>query len=263
LSEPRLPTSPVRHPAFPTQLKASDKTSASLSLLVLLCALPSIFSVSATSRSTVPVSGSFPLSNTTSNVNSAVASKMDFSSFMPRDCDWRAPSTMDLDMEHRAPRFSPLKLEFVDADALGLGGLDISFDAEPSANGKIRVRIHNPTSVSPSPTSSSSSSTSFSPSPPALTFDDIPSWSVAPSPVSSASPPVPLLPAPQLDADPFIGIGLSNQELGFNFDPALLFNGSPLQSEVDTSRGRRRVRIALKSPPSIDGTAGEWEVELC
>lgn len=178
---------------------------------------------------------------------------------MPRDCDWRAPGTMDLDMEHRAPRFPPRKLEFVDADALGLAGLDISFDAEPSANGKIRVRIHNPTSVSPSPTSSSS----FSPSPPALTFDDIPSWSVAPSPVSSASPPVPLLPAPQLDADPFIGIGMSNQELGFNFDPALLFNGSPLQSEVDTSRGRHRVRIALKSPPSIDGTAGEWEVELC
>jgi hypothetical protein len=207
------------------------------------------------------MSGSFLLSNAASNVNSAVASKMDFSSFMPRDCDWRAPGTMDLNMEHRAPRFSPLKLEFVDADALGLGGLDISFDTQPSANGKIRVRIHNPTSVSPSPTSSGSSP--FSPSPPELSFDDIPSWSVAPSPVSSASPPVPLLPAPQLDADPFIGIGMSNQELGFNFDPALLFNGSPLQSEVDTSRGRRRVRIALKSPPSVDGTAGEWEVELC
>jgi hypothetical protein len=39
LSEPRLPTSPVRHPAFPTQLKASDKTSASLSLLVSLACL--------------------------------------------------------------------------------------------------------------------------------------------------------------------------------------------------------------------------------
>lgn len=38
LSEPRLPTSPVRH-AFPTQLKASDKTSASLSLLVSLASL--------------------------------------------------------------------------------------------------------------------------------------------------------------------------------------------------------------------------------
>ncbi|KAI0000916.1 hypothetical protein BJV77DRAFT_1057837 [Russula vinacea] len=261
LSEPRLTTSPVRHPVFPTQLKSSDKTSASLSLLVLLCALPSIFSVSATSRSAAPMSGSFPLSNTAVNVNSAVASKMDFRSFIPRDRDWRAPGTMDLDMEHRMPRFPPRKLEFVDADALGLGGLDITFDAEPSANGKIRVRIHNPTSVSPSPTPSSSSS--FSPSPPALSFDDMPSWNVTPSPLSSASPSVPLLPAPQLDADPFIGIGLSNQELGFNFDPALLFNGAPLQSEVDTSRGRRRVRIALKNPPSIDGSAGEWEVELC
>lgn len=206
------------------------------------------------------MSGSYPLSNTPVNVNSAVASKMDFRSFIPRDCDWRAPG-MDLDMEHRMARFPPRKLEFVDADALGLGGLDITFDAEPSANGKIRVRIHNPTSVSPSPTPSSSSS--FSPSPPALTFDDMPSWSVTPSPASSASPPVPLLPAPHLEADPFIGIGMSNQELGFNFDPALLFNGGPLQSEVDTSHGRQRVRIALKSPPSIDGSAGEWEVELC
>jgi hypothetical protein len=50
LSEPRLPTSPVRHPAFPTQLKASDKTGASLSLLVSLaslkitCMLTGIFS---------------------------------------------------------------------------------------------------------------------------------------------------------------------------------------------------------------------------
>jgi len=37
LSEPRLPASPVRHPAFPAQVKpSSDKTSASLSLLVSL-----------------------------------------------------------------------------------------------------------------------------------------------------------------------------------------------------------------------------------
>ena len=188
---------------------------------------------------------------------------MDFRSFYPRDCDWRAPGAMDLDPHHRLPRIPPRKLEFVDADAnaLGLGGLDITFDAEPSANGKIRVRIHNPTSVSPSPTSSSSSS--FSSSPQAFSFDDIPPWSVASSPASSSSPPVPLLPAAQLDADPFIGIGMSSQELGFSFDPALLFNGVPMQSEVDTSRGRRRVRIALKSPPTIDGSAGEWEVELC
>jgi hypothetical protein len=163
-------------------------------------------------------------------------------------------------MDHRVPRFSPRKLEFVDADALGLGGLDISFDAEPSANGKIRVRIHNSASACPSPTSSSNS---FSPSPPSFNFDEIPNWSVTPSPISSASPPVPLLPAPQLDGDPFIGMGMSNQELGFNFDPALLFNGAPVQSEVDSSRGKRHVRIALKSPPSVDGSAGEWEVEVC
>ncbi|KAH8994441.1 hypothetical protein EDB92DRAFT_2113268 [Lactarius akahatsu] len=260
LSEPRLPTSPPRHPGFPIQPKSSDKTSASLSLLVLLCALPSIFSVSP-SRSAVPMSGTFPLSNAA--VNSAVASRMDFRSFLPRDCDWRTPGAMDLDADHRVSHFPRRRLEFVDTDAhaLGLGGLDITFDAEPSPNGKIRVRIHNPASVSPSPTSSSS--TPFSPSPPAFSFDDIPSWSVASSPVSSASPSAPLLPAAQIDTDPFIGIGMSNPDLGFSFDPALLFNGVPMQSEVDTSRGRRRVRIALKSPPTIDGSAGEWEVELC
>jgi hypothetical protein len=38
LSEPRLPASPARHPAFPGQVKSSDKTSASLSLLVSLSA---------------------------------------------------------------------------------------------------------------------------------------------------------------------------------------------------------------------------------
>ena len=36
LSEPRLPTSPPWHPAFPIQPKLTDKTSASLSLLVSL-----------------------------------------------------------------------------------------------------------------------------------------------------------------------------------------------------------------------------------
>jgi transcriptional regulator with AAA-type ATPase domain len=42
LSEPRLTTSPSRHPVFPTQLKSSDKTSASLSLLVSLAPLKRI-----------------------------------------------------------------------------------------------------------------------------------------------------------------------------------------------------------------------------
>jgi hypothetical protein len=42
LSEPRLTTSPVRHPVFPTQLKSSDKTSASLSLLVSRASLKRI-----------------------------------------------------------------------------------------------------------------------------------------------------------------------------------------------------------------------------
>ncbi len=188
---------------------------------------------------------------------------MDFRSFLPRDCDWRTPGAMDLDADHRMSHFPRRKIEFVDTDAqaLGLGGLDITFDAEPSPNGKIRVRIHHPVSVSPSPTSSSS--TPFSPSPPAFNFDDIPTWSVASSPVSSASSSAPLLPAAQIDADPFIGIGMSNPDLGFSFDPAMLFNGVPMQSEVDTSRGRRRVRIALKSLPTNDGAVGEWEVELC
>jgi hypothetical protein len=38
LSEPRLPTSPIRNSAFPAQPQSSDKTSASLSLLVSLTA---------------------------------------------------------------------------------------------------------------------------------------------------------------------------------------------------------------------------------
>src|ERR1700761_8876131 len=102
------------------------------------------------------MSGTFPLSNAA--VNAAVASKMDFRSFLPRDCDWRTQGAMDLDTDHRVSHFPRRKLEFVDTDAhaLGLGGLDITFDAEPSPSGKIRVRIHNPASALPSPASSSS-----------------------------------------------------------------------------------------------------------
>ena len=80
-------------------------------------------------------------------------------SFVPGDFDWfsSSGSVMDLDIDSQG-RITPgsvdpsnlKKLEFVDADAeaLGLSGLDISFDATPSQDGKIRVRIHPPSATS-------------------------------------------------------------------------------------------------------------------
>lgn len=198
----------------------------------------------------MPMSGSFPLSSIPANPYGA--SKFDFGAFLPSDYDWRSASnSMDLDSDSRAPHPSR-KLEFVDADAqaLGLGGLDITFDAEPSENGKIRVRIHHPGSSSSSPSPSSSSYEEFAP------------WNV-PLPSSFSPPRQPAFAAPsQMDADPFFGVGMSSADLAYGFDPSMLM-GAPTHSEVDTAFGRRRVRIALKSMPTVGGEGGEWEVELC
>ena len=134
---------------------------------------------------------------------------------------------MDLDLER--PLTMPSRLEFADnLGALGLGGLDISFDAEAAADGKIRVRIHHPGSSTPS-----------SPVLPASPFEiDAPTWGSGWNTPSSE--------------DPFLGVGapLDLEEGMFGFDLPRSRSVSP---SIDTPHGRRRVRIALKSAPA--GTA--------
>ncbi|VDC00334.1 unnamed protein product [Peniophora sp. CBMAI 1063] len=225
-AESRL--SPLR-PAVPA---SSPRLGASLSLLVLLCALPSIFAVSggAPGADMLSTSG-FPFAAQAGHGLDVGAGLNLFGN----DVDWDN-SPMDLDLER--PLTMPSRLEFADnLGALGLGGLDISFDAEAAADGKIRVRIHHPASSAPS-----------SPVMPASPFEiDAPAWGSGWS-----TPPA---------EDPFLGVGapLDLEDGMFGFDLPRSRSVSP---SIDTPYGRRRVRIALKSAPAgTDG--GEWEIELC
>lgn len=256
------------------QLKAADHQ-------VLLCALPTLLSLP--TQSTVPTTFSLPLSNAISSTSSA----FDMQSFMPGDFDWMTSggSIMDLDIDGQG-RISTTsagamsnakKLEFVDADseALGLSGLDISFDATPSENGKIRVRIHPPAS---STTVSSASSPE-----PHSDSDDQSMWGGsdfggAPSPAAggdmdSLGPFLADYAQPHMSVDsasdlvspaastfsPFIS---SEQSFDFGFGdyPSSNTFGAPSASSAS---GRRRVRIALKSMPGSGREGGEWEVQLC
>lgn len=215
------------------------------------------------------MSGTFPLSGIPSNPFASSSSNIDFGSFLPGEYDWRSPNAMDLDFDfhrqrqHVPGRSSARKLEFVDAGAekLGLGNLDITFDAEPSQDGKIRVRIHPSGSTSASSPSASSSIASLS------SFDD-----AMPQSLWESQTPHPYLGSfdtssslSSLDSsDPFLGIGGMTSLPEFGFDPAMLAGGMPqTQAQVPTPTGAKRVRIALKSMPTIGGGAGEWEVELC
>jgi hypothetical protein len=127
-------------------------------------------------------------------------------------------------------------LAFADSAALGLGDLDIAFDATPGDDGKIRVRIL---------PQGSQSSRSASPMP-------------SPSPFAFG------------DADPILGVPPSaeDDEMGLGwgmpgaFDASSMRFGSPgVPSSL--ASGKRRVRIALKSMPTPGGEGGEWEVEVC
>lgn len=267
---------------------------------VLLCALPSLLSVH--THSALPATFSFPLSGASSLP--PASSAFDVNSFMPGDYDWgfsTDSSIMDLDVDDSG-RISggsnvlstvgnAKKLEFVDVDseALGLGGLDISFDAMASEDGKIRVRIHPP---STSVTAASSPSASGS-----SDADEQSSWggSEASGP-TSASPVDSFMssigtPA-SVDTDPlgpFLGMGgLDKGDIDFmshlasgasgeamsdgtgtmaypspeSFDFAS-FGASDAISASSASAGRRRVRIALKSLPGQGHEGGEWEVQVC
>ncbi|GJE97299.1 bZIP domain-containing protein [Phanerochaete sordida] len=241
--EPQLSLSTSRYPS-----QMLNKSSASLGLMVLLCALPTLLSLP--TQSAVPTTFSLPLSN--ANSVQAAASTFDMNSLVTGDFDWLASSgsVMDLDIDSHG-RITPgsfgaqsassvKKLEFVDADseALGLSGLDISFDATPSHDGKIRVRIHPPSTDAHAPQQQ-------------FADDDQSMWGGSDGG----------------DADPFLGVGgveygipmdaVSVQQSASSFDYDY---GVPQQQQTQQ---RRRVRIALKSMPGEGREGGEWEVQLC
>ncbi|KAG6857183.1 hypothetical protein H0H87_008248 [Tephrocybe sp. NHM501043] len=285
-TDPQLPLSPVR--------SSANKSGASLGLMVLLCALPTLLSM--------PMNSALPKSFAIPNapLPSAPAA-FDFNSFVPNDYDWTRSTANnmmdldDLDMSAILPSApASQKLEFsssgvsTDADN-ALAGLDISFDTVPADNGKIRVRIHPPSTVSSraaSPGASSFSDSKSEISSPwntesELTADAafIPSsLSSTSSLVSSpsASSPSAYLSPPSPGGDPFLGVGAgsdysysSEMSEMFGMDDALS-GASELGQDVgygsEYSGGdnaKRRVRIALKSMPSAGGEGGEWEVQIC
>ncbi|KAI0919323.1 hypothetical protein AcV5_002274 [Taiwanofungus camphoratus] len=299
-SSARTPSSPVKTEAPEPQLPAvrsvnaqsvhREKSAASLGLMVLLCALPTLLSMPA--HAVLPTMFSLPLSDAPA---SALPSALDMHAFLPGEYDW-APHAglMDLDTDlpmHLGDRPAlapshPSKLEFVDADGaapLGLGELDISFDALPAENGKIRVRIHPPSSAAPSAASSVGSPAASSQG-----DEDHAMWGGSESgsgPGTSAPSPMSLPPLSSADEDalgPFLGAGAGGELLaspsgvplmlpsqsGFDFDfdagyGSSFGSGSAFSRASSPACGRRRVRIALRSMPGRGHEGGEWEVEVC
>ncbi|KAF8178650.1 hypothetical protein K438DRAFT_1908456 [Mycena galopus ATCC 62051] len=272
-SEPSLPLSPA------PRLQSPHKSAASLGLMVLLCALPSLLSMP--SNSALPASFSLPHSSLP-----ASSSAFDFNSFLPNEYDWSRTgnSVMDLDADDKrrvtatSATTTTRKLEFSEEESgalTGLGGLDISFDASPLDDGKIRVRIHNPSSSvssrAPSPGGSYPTKQESSPFTMFLGSESETSASLLSEPYVRVGYPS------SSGSDPFLGVGGYGPYSG-SFSPTM-YNQDDISSvdysESDfgvaseysvpdsTTGGRRRVRIALKSMPASGGEGGEWEVQFC
>ncbi|KAJ3570290.1 hypothetical protein NP233_g4508 [Leucocoprinus birnbaumii] len=229
-------------------MPSPNKTGASLGLMVLLCALPTLLSM--------PLHGIPNTSFTIPTPFPPSAASFDLNSYLPTDYDWSrstASSIMDLDIDHHHHRklssstaSTTRRLEFssdLDAEAAGvLGNLDISFDASPSENGKIRVRIHNPASSASSratsPGTTSSSSSGWNSDTP-IRADGIYS---APSPSSMSSTSSSSIStsafSPIATSDPFFGIGGSGDfgvGLGLFGDSGHFGNWSPSSDEFTYS----------------------------
>ncbi|KAI0667075.1 hypothetical protein C8Q78DRAFT_983015 [Trametes maxima] len=290
-------------PQLPVSLRAhkGERSGASFGLMVLLCALPTLLSLPAHHAMSSGVSFGTSASHSHSHSTS-----LDMATFPTSDYDWNfglgsgamdldlAPSTLASD-EPSAPEFK--KLEFVDLDAekLGLSGLDISFDASAAKDGRIRVRIHPPGTSTSAPASESGSdgaqirdaeddqtmwhdaeddlgpflgvgANDFSfdqqglqPSPLNLGYPSS-SFSSFASSSSIASSPTsaffPSAPSPsQMPSEYEFDLGSEYGSVGSGMSRA----GSP----GATGSGRRRVRIALRGMPGKGKEGGEWEVEVC
>jgi hypothetical protein len=231
-------------------------------------------------QSNVPTSFSVP--------DTLPTSSYDYNSYLPNDYDWTRANThsgMDMDSEERrriksgsAPIPITRKLQFTDVDTpalAGLGGLDVSFDASPSEDGRIRVRIHPSSSVGQAGSPSNSDLSSR----PNTGQPDI--WSGTAKSNTFASP----YSISSSKDDPFFGIGMPNDygmlspivssmtshqyhqlsspiEYGQLPDSSLAY-GSQFTLPGSPTSATRRVRIALKSLPVTGGEGGEWEVQIC
>ncbi|KAI0644895.1 hypothetical protein C8Q79DRAFT_911879 [Trametes meyenii] len=290
-------------PQLPVSLRAhkGERSGASFGLMVLLCALPTLLSLPAHHAMSSGVSFSSSASHSHSHSTS-----LDMATFPTSDYDWNfglGSGAMDLDLAPSTlasedPSESEFKkLEFVDLDAekLGLSGLDISFDASAAKDGRIRVRIHPPgTSTSTAASENGSDGAQIKDAEDDQTMwhdaeDDLgpflgvgandfsfehqglqpsslnlgyPSSSLSSFASSSsiASSPTsaffPSMPSPsQMPSEYEFDLGSEYGSVGSGMSRA----GSP----GATGSGRRRVRIALRGMPGKGKEGGEWEVEVC
>ncbi|KAL5507674.1 hypothetical protein ACEPAH_5292 [Sanghuangporus vaninii] len=250
--------SPVMAPTLPFKnIVSNPKTGASLGLMVLLCALPSLLSQpSSHSRSTLPTSQPFLdtiqwdassifQASTSATIDEIPSWELDFSGTQ----SGATTGNMDMDVDyanmHNAkeeePEWQKLELGLDGGEGMGmgiagleLGALDISFATTRTKDGKFRVRVH----------SSASSSALVSPSKPETispTPDDLANTmrtglsASLPSPAQSNSSSTPEIDSNVnplafsfVDADPlgpFLGAGSSPTgtatfELGAPFDLA-------------------------------------------
>jgi len=239
--EPQLlPSSPPSSRASPAP-QYMHKTGASLGLMVLLCALPSLLSLP--TQTTVPTTFSLPLSHSSLG---PMSSSFDINSLISsEERSWSSSHGMDLDFDmDDAGKTSSIIFPTANSGKLELadhGSLDISFDAVSSEDGKIRVRIHPP----------SASGTSAS--------------SLASTPISAMSPSSDFSKPERYD--PFFGVGGLDTDHYWNSDmDHRIPSSSMYEFDQDTMSGlgssRKRVKIALKSIPSEGNEGGEWELQV-
>ncbi|EPQ55125.1 hypothetical protein GLOTRDRAFT_138787 [Gloeophyllum trabeum ATCC 11539] len=249
-----------RSPSLHHRSASSGGTSASIGLVVLLCALPTLLGLPAhhhQSHSSLPTTYPFPAFSPSGEY--LTFSDYGSSGSMPGDFEyqlsWRDPSTgMNVDLD--SPSLSaPGKLEFPVQGPNGAGALDVSFESVPSSDGKIRVRI-NP--------SAGASSTGQTLSVDSSSFSSAPSSSLVPF-------------SNDLHSNVFLSpdsdmLGSSSFGMGMDMEsPLHLMDGDSGLGGLGLSAGmglgaasagkKKRVRITLMS--GGEGGQGEWEVEVC
>ncbi|KAI5120326.1 hypothetical protein M0805_000386 [Coniferiporia weirii] len=220
-------SSPLLGPFSPLKSAiTSPKGGASLGLMVLLCALPSLLSQpSPHSRTALPTSRSF-LDNIQWDAPTFFPATTDGPGAPPSLLDWEFDwngSTVDagigrnVDMDVDFPNTANTngsgvwkKLEFENENELGLGGLglgalDISFDTRRTKDGKIRVRVHS------SPSAPTGNTDLLSPSPEPPTDESLTLPIAVPSPISDQFPFSPLSFPPQSQPSSTSGPSSFNQ----------------------------------------------------
>ncbi|KAL5527988.1 hypothetical protein ACEPAG_6789 [Sanghuangporus baumii] len=251
--------SPVMEPTLPFRnIVSNPKTGASLGLMVLLCALPSLLSQpSSQSRSTLPTSQSFLdtiqwdassifQASTSATIDEIPSWELDFSGTQSGATTGNINMDVDYanmhDAKEEEPEWQKLELgldggENMDIAGLGLGSLDISFATTRTKDGKFRVRVHSSASSSASAlVNPSKPETTISPTPDDLANTMHTGLSASlPSPAQSQSSSTPEIDTNVnplafsfVDADPlgpFLGAGSSPTstatfELGAPFDLA-------------------------------------------